>query len=115
MDKKLIEVLENILHWDTCPDDYKQIIKQQLKREENKSTLEARKKEFKDKVFFYELNYTFNMVTDFYEYWSEHNEKGYKMKFEMQRTWNIELRLKQWAKRSKQFNPTNQAAIKNQF
>lgn len=35
-------------------------------------------------------------VKKFYEYWTEHSTKGKKMKFEMQKTFDVKLRLKTW-------------------
>ena len=32
---EIIEILENIMYWDTCPDDYKEKIKKYLKNNEN--------------------------------------------------------------------------------
>ena len=35
-------------------------------------------------------------LADFFNYWSEENKKDGKMRFEKQRFWNIERRLKRW-------------------
>ena len=47
-------------------------------------------------------------LADFYNYWSEVNEKTGKMRFEEQRYWNTELRLKRWMNTS--YSADNSAA-----
>ena len=48
----------------------------------------------------------------FLEYWTEHNKSGSKMRYEMQRTWNTELRLKNWAKNTKNWSSKKQPGSK---
>jgi hypothetical protein len=43
------------------------------------------------------------MLNDFYRYWSEPNQSNTKLKFEMEKTWALNLRLETWANRNKQF------------
>lgn len=43
------------------------------------------------------------MIRDFFDYWSESNKSGSKMKFEMQKTWELPLRLATWERRKKQY------------
>lgn len=43
------------------------------------------------------------MIRDFFDYWSESNKSGSKMKFEMQKTWELSLRLATWERRKKQY------------
>jgi hypothetical protein len=45
------------------------------------------------------------LLNDFYFYWSEENPATGKMRFEEQRTWNIDNRLKRWVR--------NQYAVAN--
>ena len=44
--------------------------------------------------------YGADMVNDFYRYWSEPNKSKTKMRFEMQPTWDLKLRLITWDSRS---------------
>ena len=44
------------------------------------------------------------MWQEFIDYWTETNKTKTKMKYEMQRTFDISLRLKRWAKNSKNWN-----------
>ena len=39
-------------------------------------------------------------LSDFYNYWSEEDTKTNKMRFERQRFWNTERRLKRWINKS---------------
>ena len=41
------------------------------------------------------------MIRAFFEYWSELNKPGTKMRCEMQKTWEVNLRLATWAKNEK--------------
>ena len=44
--------------------------------------------------------YDENILTDFFNYWSEENKKSGKMRFEFQKTWNLDKRLARWATKS---------------
>lgn len=44
---------------------------------------------------------------DFFNYWSEPNNSGTKLRFEMQTTWHLHRRLKRWV--SNDFNKTSKA------
>lgn len=41
--------------------------------------------------------YPRDMVSKFYEYWSELDRSGKKMRFEKEKTWELPLRLSRWA------------------
>lgn len=60
-----------------------------------------RKEEFKTSLFPYVEKYGKNMMRAFFDYWSEFNKSETKMRFEMQRTWEVGLRLATWAKNEK--------------
>lgn len=40
------------------------------------------------------------MIRAFFDYWSEPNTSGTKMRYEMQKTWNLAGRLRTWERRS---------------
>lgn len=63
------------------------------------SCLQKRKEEFQEKVAPYVALYGREMVTEFFEYWTEENRSKTKMRFELERTWNVDRRLKVWASR----------------
>ena len=46
------------------------------------------------------------MIQDFISYWTEMNQNGNKMRFEMEKTWNVERRLARWKKNSYVFSRT---------
>ena len=52
--------------------------------------------------------YDHEMINSFYNYWAQENRSGRKMLFEMQKTWNTAMRLKNWENRSYQYD--NEAA-----
>jgi len=52
----------------------------------------------------YSSNYTTDMCSEFISYWTEVNRSGTKMKFEMEKTFDIGRRLSRWAKNEKKWN-----------
>jgi len=67
-------------------------------------TIDERKLKFADTLKpFLEL-YGKEMLNEFYAYWTEHNPKGKKMRFEMERAWGIERRLATWNKNVQERN-----------
>ncbi|WP_197018051.1 hypothetical protein [Prevotella sp. HUN102] len=44
------------------------------------------------------------MIRAFFNYWTERNKSGTKMRFELEKTWETSKRLIIWAKNDKQFN-----------
>ena len=71
--------------------------KDKVKVKDKKKDKEA---EFSRKSFIIaqELGITDSMLKDFVGYWTESNEGGFKMKFEMQKTFDIKRRLQRWHK-----------------
>lgn len=59
-----------------------------------------RKKIFYNSLVPYVQKYGREMVREFYDYWSEANPSGKKMRFEMQKTWDLNLRLARWSNNS---------------
>ena len=51
---------------------------------------------FKTKVFTYSNIHSVDMLNKFINYWSELNKSGTKMRFELEKTWEIEKRLITW-------------------
>lgn len=66
--------------------------------------LEGRKKIFYSSLIPYVDRYGKDMVRDFFNYWTEPNKTNTKMRFEMERTWEVSRRLSKWAARDRQFN-----------
>lgn len=79
---------------------------QQIKKdkEEVRNNIEERIRIFKDSVFSF-TQYPTEMLTAFFNYWSEHNHSQTKFKKELQETWDTAKRLTTWANRDKNFKP----------
>lgn len=65
--------------------------------EEVKNNIESRKKIFYDSISKFKDSYPKEVLREFYEYWIEPNKSNTKMRFELERTWDLSLRLKKWA------------------
>lgn len=52
--------------------------------------------QFLEVVLTFSEQYESNLLNEFYDYWSEKNQGGKKMRWEMQKTWDITKRLKRW-------------------
>ena len=70
------------------------------------STLKARRAAFIEDLKERGNSYDRQLLNDFYFYWSEENPSTGKMRFEEQRTWNIDNRLARWVR-----NPYTVAGI----
>lgn len=68
------------------------------------SRVEERKERFALAVKEFSSVYPESMLNAFVSYWTEKNKSGTKMKFEMQNTFEINLRLSTWARREKDFS-----------
>jgi hypothetical protein len=62
--------------------------------------LEIRRKDFANQLVAFLSEYSKEMIRDFYDYWIEPNKSKTKMRFEIERTWDLNLRLKKWSKNS---------------
>lgn len=60
------------------------------------ASIEVRRLAFGKKLIPFVDVYGKEMVRKFFNYWSESNENGRKMRFEMQKTFNVKLRLRTW-------------------
>ncbi len=65
---------------------------------------EARKEEFYNSLVPYVSKYGREMVRNFFDYWSEPNKSHSKMRFELEKTWDVSRRLSTWASRDNSFN-----------
>lgn len=65
------------------------------------ATIEVRQLIFKERLGRFLLNpYSADMLNDFYEYWIEMNPNGKKMRFEMQKVFDVGRRLTTWKNKS---------------
>lgn len=92
------------------------------KNKENSTTVEKKKTKDKDaakaatlsrKEAFYQSLIPFvglypkEMIRAFFDYWSEQNKSGTKMRFELEKTWELSRRLKTWEKKEYQYGNRN--------
>lgn len=68
---------------------------------QKKNPVQARRQKFYDQLATYTHQYPKEMLRQFYDYWSELNKSGTRMRFELERTWDINLRLSRWARNQK--------------
>lgn len=67
--------------------------------------LDSRRKAFYDSLVPYIEIYGKETVRAFFDYWSEPNKSCTRMRYEMERTWDLARRIARWAANEKQFNP----------
>jgi len=70
----------------------------------NVKNIEAREIKFKSEVFEYLNQYPESLLNKFCNYWTEKNKSKTKMKFELEKTFEINRRLVTWASRDKDFS-----------
>jgi len=69
--------------------------------------------QFKKDVF--NSEYMTELCEDFFDYWSETNKSGTKMKFELQKTWDTRRRLKTWSRNSKKWDKPTMGKLHSQI
>ena len=70
-------------------------------------TLEVRKHAFGEKLIPYMKQYGKALIREFFDYWTEHNENGKKMRFEKEKTFEISRRLARWSKNNRSNNKSS--------
>jgi len=70
----------------------------------NVNVKENKEAVFKKNLLTFQEKYPLELLEKFFLYWTEKNPNGKKMKFEMQKTFDIERRLLTWSKNEKNFN-----------
>jgi len=85
----------------TPPTNPKQEEGQEKGQEKGK---EEKENDFKKSLLTFQDKYDVKLLEAFYLYWSESNPNGKKMKFEMQKTFDISRRLITWKKNEKNFS-----------
>ena len=82
----------------------------------NKS-IEDRKAEFKNSLLPFLDEYDKDLVKDFFLYWSEHNDNGKKMRYELSKNqpFNRKRRLSTWLKKQNQYDNKNQTELIDGF
>tara|TARA_R100000152_G_C6781427_1_gene215892 strand:+ start:2249 stop:2908 length:660 start_codon:yes stop_codon:yes gene_type:complete len=102
MENKIVNFLKTRIEKNTKLDVKK------LKTNNNKEIkitnkdISIRLKKFEEQVF--NSNLSSELCQEFVDYWTETNSSGKKMKFEMQKTFDVKRRLARWVKNSKLWN-----------
>jgi hypothetical protein len=65
--------------------------------EEKKAATIHRQKEFYETLVPFLSTYGKDMIRNFYDYWSETNKSHIKMRFELEKTWDLSKRLARWS------------------
>ena len=82
---------------------------------ERKSDTLLRKEKFYESLVPFLDRYPKSMIREFFDYWSEMNKSCTKMKWEQQSTWELKLRLANWANRQKEYlNGSNKNTTKQE-
>lgn len=71
--------------------------------EKENNNIEERDIAFRTSLIPYVEKYSKELVRDFYDYWRERNESGKKMRFEMEKVFNIGMRIDRWERNNKKF------------
>jgi|GEM_PF-6629616 len=85
----------------------------QIAQPKPKRDLSERQKNFYQSLVAHVTAYGKQTVRAFYEYWSEPNKSKTKMRWELQKTWDLERRLNTWKGREPQFIKQENATENN--
>lgn len=88
-----------------------QVQEQGKVKEKVKEDINSRKLKFAHTLTDFNSIYSREMLKDFYDYWTETNENGKKFRREMQKTWNLKLRLKKWNDNNNKFKSNGKSTI----
>jgi hypothetical protein len=83
-------------------------VKEIKEKESKENKIEDRKIAFGYSLKEFESSYSKEMLTAFFRYWTEKNKSGTKMKWELEKTFEVSLRLINWASRDKTFQTAQQ-------
>lgn len=100
------EINVNINNINEINSTQSRVEKSRVEKSLTKSTGE-RSQIFYAQVAEFKKNYPREMLRNFYDYWTEPNKSGSKMRFELQQTWDLKRRLNTWASRENM--PNNQS------
>lgn len=77
------------------------------KKDAAKAATLSRKESFYQLLVPYVGRYPKEMIRAFFDYWSELNKSGTRMRYELEKTWELPRRLATWASREKVPSKTN--------
>ena len=68
-----------------------------------------------EEIVFQVTDVSKDLLKEFCDYWTEENKSRTKMKFELQKTFDINRRLKRWVKNEKKWNTSGSGKIESQI
>ena len=74
------------------------------KKEKKDNNIKERESLFQKTLLPFYAEYSKDAVDEFFNYWSEPNQSKTKMKFELEKTWDLSRRLKTWQKNQLKWN-----------
>ena len=102
LDKNIINVDINDINADiNWIDSYNST--QSKVKESKVNKIEERKEKFKQEIAQYKETYSSDTLKQFFLYWIEPNKSKTKMRFELEKTWDLNLRLQRWDKNNSKF------------
>lgn len=84
------------------------------KKDAAKAATLSRKQEFGESLIPFMEKYPKEMIRAFFDYWSELNRSGTKMRFEQQPTWEIAKRLATWANKDMTYENNRKSCTSKQ-
>ncbi len=78
--------------------------REKIAEKSQKNTLEERKNIFKSMLSAFVTDNNREMCNDFYRYWTESSIKSDKMRFEMEKVFDMGRRLSTWARNAKKYD-----------
>ena len=78
-----------------------------------KLSIEEREKNFYNEIAEFTTKYEPEMLRAFFNYWSEKNKGGAKMRFELEKTFEISKRLTTWKNRQQNFTANGKSTTSN--
>ena len=102
-----LKTLLGMAYFESDTEDFMHLIDEYTKPKKKTKPLEERKKSFQHYCQeFISVEYKMELVENFVDYWTEHNEGGKKMRFEMAKNqpFNIKRRLATWKRNQKNNN-----------
>lgn len=103
---ELVRVVDNNINLEDNINNYNLQDKKTEKKETPKGgkkeksltdALERRKRDFGNSLVPFVEKYGKETVRDFYEYWTEPNKSRTKMRYELEKTWDVSRRIARWA------------------
>ena len=82
--------------------------KQYGEKDLEKASIEERDAEFKKQCWYtFKDQLSTNTIKDFYSYWAERSSNSKKMRFEMEKVFDINRRMQTWLKNNNKVMPSN--------